>query len=169
MAMAGGSSPDTFTSSGTSILTSRPSQSDYDPSVSGDERLRSSLQSSDKHKPKSGKPRWFTQVKDWLSVSEPSAQAMKEQKRNTYKRHGIDMNDPRAAAKLHLPIGKIPENAITSTSGPSPEKALKRAQQQHQQSRQSYSGHSQASHSMSSSIYSVPSAKEFNPVTPWDT
>ncbi|KAJ4320849.1 hypothetical protein N0V84_005670 [Fusarium piperis] len=173
MAITAGSSPDTFTSSGTSILTSRPSQSDYDPSVSGDERLRNSLQSSDKHKPKSGKPRWFTQVKDWLSVSEPSAQAMKEQKRSTYKRHGIDMNDPRAAAKLHLPIGKIPENAITSTSGPSPEKALKRAQQQQQQqqqqSRQSYSGLSQGSHSMSSSIYSVPSAKEFNPVTPWDT
>ncbi|KAL2685106.1 hypothetical protein Neosp_006202 [[Neocosmospora] mangrovei] len=162
MAIPGGSSPDTLTSSGTSILTSRPSQSDYDPSVSGDERLRSSLHSSDKHKSKSGKPRWFTQVKDWLS-------AMKEQKRNTYKRHGIDMNDPRAAAKLHLPIGKIPENAITSTSGPDPEKALKRAQQQHQQSRQSYSGLSQSSHSMSSSIYSVPSAKEFNPVTPWDT
>ncbi|KAI8724955.1 hypothetical protein NCS52_00065300 [Fusarium sp. LHS14.1] len=168
MAIPGGSSPDTLTSSGTSILTSRPSRSEYDPSVSGDERLRSSLHSSDKHKSKSGKPRWFTQVKDWLSVSEPSAQAMKEQKRNTYKRHGIDKNDPRAAAKLHLPIGKIPENAITSTSGPDPEKALKRAQQ-HQQSRQSYSGLSQSSHSMSSSIYSVPSAKEFNPVTPWDT
>ncbi|RSM16634.1 hypothetical protein CEP52_000296 [Fusarium oligoseptatum] len=122
MAMAGGSSPDTFTSSGTSILTSRPSQSDYDPSVSGDERLRSSVQSSDKHKPKSGKPRWFTQVKDWLSVSEPSAQAMKEQKRNTYKRHGIDMNDPRAAAKLHLPIGKIPEKRNHFYQRPKPRK-----------------------------------------------
>ncbi|KAM5356175.1 hypothetical protein ACJ41O_002821 [Fusarium nematophilum] len=118
-------------------------------------------------KVKSGKPRWLNQVKDWLSVSEPSAQALKEQKKNTYKRYGIDLKDPQAAAKMHLPIGKIPDTAITSTRGPSPEKAFKRAQQQ-QHMRQSYSGLSQGSHSMSSSISSVPSAKDFNPVAPWD-
>ncbi|KAM0563973.1 hypothetical protein ACHAPJ_000181 [Fusarium lateritium] len=119
-------------------------------------------------KSKPEKSRWLTQVKDWLSVSEPSAQAMKTQKRNTYKRHGIDMKDPQAAVKMHLPIGKIPENAITSTRGPSPEKALERARQQRER-QQSYSGLSQGSHSVSSSISTVPSAKEFNPVAPWDT
>ncbi|KAJ4272224.1 hypothetical protein NW762_000935 [Fusarium torreyae] len=119
-------------------------------------------------KSKPGKSRWLTQVKDWLSVSEPSAQAMKMQKRNTYKRHGVDMKDPQAAVKMHLPIGKIPESAITSTRGPSPEKALERARRQRER-QQSYSGFSQGSHSVSSSISTVPSAKEFNPVAPWDT
>ncbi|KAF4465299.1 hypothetical protein FALBO_7855 [Fusarium albosuccineum] len=167
MKLTGGSSPDTLVSCGTSILTSRPSNSDYDPSISGDDRRRGSLPTSERMKTKSGKPRWFTQVKDWLSVSEPSAQAMKEHKKNTYKRHGIDMKDPRAAAKMHLPIGRIPDTAITSTRGPDPEKALKHAQHR-QQMRQSYSGLSQGSHSMSSSICSVPNAKELNPVTPWE-
>ncbi|KAF4978037.1 hypothetical protein FZEAL_5502 [Fusarium zealandicum] len=169
MASTGGSSLDTFVSLGASILTSRPSHSEYDPSAGGDETLRGVLRPSDKMKTKPGKPRWLTQVKDWLSVSEPSAQAMKTQKKNTFKRHGIDINDPQAAAKLHFPVGKLPGTAITSTRGPSPEKALRRAQQQQQQVRQSYSGLSQGSHSVTSSICSVPSAKEFNPVTPWDT
>jgi hypothetical protein len=92
---------------------------------------------------------------------------MKEQKKNTYRRHNIDMKDPQAAIKLHLPIGKIPDNAITSTRGPSPEKALERSRQQREETR-SYSGLSQASHSVSSSISTIPSAKEYNPVTPWD-
>lgn len=115
---------------------------------------------------KGGKPRWLNQIKDWLSVTEPSAQAFKQQKKSTFKKHGIDFKDPQAAAKLHLPIGKLPEGAITSTSGPSPEKALKQAQEQHK--RQSYSTFSQGSHSMSSSIFSVPSTKESNPATPWE-
>ncbi|CAG9939214.1 unnamed protein product [Clonostachys rosea f. rosea IK726] len=57
------------------------------------------------------KPQWLNQIKDWLSVSEPSAQAMKEQRDRTYKKFGVDAKDPRAAAKLHLPIGKIPSGA----------------------------------------------------------
>jgi hypothetical protein len=125
---------------------------------------------TNKSKSKTGKSKWFHQVKDWLSVSEPSAQAMKEQKKSTFRRHGIDMKDPQAAVKLHLPIEKIPENAITSTRGPSPEKAFERARQQRELA-QSYSGSSQASHSVSSSISisTAPSAKEYNPVTPWDS
>jgi hypothetical protein len=64
-------------------------------------------------------------MKDWLSVAEPSAQAMKQQKRNAYKKHGIDPKDPLAAAKMHLPSGQIPPGATTSTTGPSPEKVLR--------------------------------------------
>ncbi|KAF9774669.1 hypothetical protein IL306_007300 [Fusarium sp. DS 682] len=146
----------------------RHPQSEYEPSLSGNDRSRISMSSTDTRKSKKEKSRWFTQVKDWLSVSEPSAQAMKEQKRNAYRRHNIDMKDPRAAVKMHLPIGKIPDDAITSTRGPDPEKALERARQQREEAR-SYSGLSQASHSVSSSISTVPSAKEYNPVAPWDT
>ncbi|CAM1507184.1 Fc.00g068250.m01.CDS01 [Cosmosporella sp. VM-42] len=160
-----GNLPDTLVDSGSSGITSTRSQSDYDPSVSGDERRRGSITGIQKQK---SKPRWFTQVKDWLSVSEPSAQAMKQQKRNTYKKHGLDLNDPQAAAKLHLPIGKLPEGAITSTRGPDPEEVLTKAIKQ-KQMRQSYSGYSNASHSKSSSIFSTPSAKEPNHVAPWET
>lgn len=162
MSSPGGSSSDTPSH----LLVPRPSNSDYDPSFSSDGRRRSSV-SSGKERSKS-KPRWLANVKDWLSVSEPSAQALKEQKKSTYKRHGIDPKDPRAAAKMHLPIGKIPETAIMSTRGPRPEKALKQAQQQ-QQMRESYSGLSQASQSNSSSIYSVPSAKGYNAIAPWES
>lgn len=153
---------DTFVSSGSSMMTSDRSHSDYDASTNDDEKSRDSMSGSRTLK----KPRWLSQVKDWLSVSEPSAVAMKEQKKMTFKKHGIDPKDPRAAAKLHLPIGKLPEGAITSTRGPSPEKALKLAQQK----RESFSTFSQNSHSMSSSIFSVPtSPRETNPVAPWET
>lgn len=162
------STSDTPVSPRSSAYIKRQSYYEYDPSISGIETSRTSMSSTDTRKSKTGKPRWFSQVKDWLSVSEPSALAMKEQKKNTFKKHGIDMKDPRAAVKLHLPIGKIPEDAITSTRGPSPEKAHERARQQ-RETAQSYSGGSQASHSVSSGLSTAPSAKEFNPVTPWDS
>ncbi|KAF4961132.1 hypothetical protein FSARC_10254 [Fusarium sarcochroum] len=161
-------SPDSLASPMSPALSPTHSHFAHDWSITGNERPRASMSSTNTIKSKPGKSRWLTQVKDWLSVSEPSAQAMKTQKRNTYKRHGIDMKDPLAAAKMHLPIGKIPDNAITSTRGPSPEKALERARQE-RETAQSYSGLSQGSHSVSSSISTVPSAKEFNPVAPWDT
>ncbi|KAH7133581.1 hypothetical protein EDB81DRAFT_762875 [Dactylonectria macrodidyma] len=142
---------------------SNPSHSDYATSVNSDEKSTDTMSSS--RTPK--KARWFSHVKDWLSVSEPSALAMKEQKKVTFKKHGIDPKDPRAAAKMHLPIGKLPEGAITSTRGPSPEKALKLAKER--QSRQSFSTFSQGSNSMSSSIFSVPtSPRESNLVAPWE-
>jgi hypothetical protein len=159
---------DSLISPRSSAFIPRSPMFEYDPSISGSEQPRTSMSSTGTNKSKTGKSRWFHQVKDWLSVSEPSAQAMKEQKKNTFRRHGIDMKDPQAAVKLHLPIEKIPENAITSTRGPSPEKAFERAQQQREMA-QSYSGLSQASHSVSSSISTAPSAKEYNPVTPWDS
>ncbi|KAH7137218.1 hypothetical protein B0J13DRAFT_625002 [Dactylonectria estremocensis] len=143
---------------------SNPSHSDYAPSVNSDKKFSDSMSSSSRT-PK--KLRWFSHVKDWLSVSEPSAMAMKEQKKVTFKKLGIDPKDPRAAAKMHLPIGKLPEGAITSTRGPSPEKALKLAKEQ--QNRQSFSTFSQGTTSMSSSIFSVPtSPRESNLVAPWE-
>lgn len=142
------------------------SQSDYDLSVSSDDARRGSVSSYAKSK-RDGKPRWFSSVKDWLSVSEPSAQALKDQKRSTYKRHGINPKDPRAAVKMHLPIEKVPEGAITSTSGPDPEKVFRKAMRE-RKARESISGRSNASHSQTSSIYSAPTTRELNPVTPWE-
>ena len=152
-----------------SNISSERSQSDYDPSVfSGDDTRRGSVSSYyAKPRSKDAKPRWFTHVKDWLSVSEPSAQAFKEQKRSTYKRHGIDPKDPRAAAKMHLPIEKVPAGAITSTRGPDPEKAFRKAMRE-KKARESISAHSNGSHSQSSSIYSAPTTRELNPITPWE-
>lgn len=74
----------------------------------------------------SSKTGWMRQVKSWIAVSEPSAQAIKSQRRETYKRHGLHLGDPDAAAKMHLPIGVLPRGATTSTSGPTPEKKLRR-------------------------------------------
>ncbi|KAI1263092.1 hypothetical protein F5Y18DRAFT_438551 [Xylariaceae sp. FL1019] len=65
-----------------------------------------------KRKAKEGKPRWLSQLKDWVSVSEPSSQALKDYKKQTYKKAGIALDDPRANAKLHLPIGTLPAEAI---------------------------------------------------------
>ncbi|KAI9172063.1 hypothetical protein HJFPF1_01555 [Paramyrothecium foliicola] len=115
----------------------------------------------DKARPKT--PRWFTHVKEWLAVSEPSAQAMKEQKKTVYKKHGIDPSDPKAAAKLHFPMGQVPEGAVTSTRGPSPEKAYKQKVERGRKLRQSEAGQS-----VPSSISSLPSLREANPATPWE-
>lgn len=92
---------------------------------------------------------------------------MKDQKRATYKKHGVNLNDPDAAAKMHFPLGKVPAGAITSTSGPTPEKALKERLVEEKR-RPTYTRHSRASQSTSSGISSIPSVKGVNPVAPWD-
>lgn len=75
---------------------------------------------------KTSKSNWLRNVKNWIAVSEPSAQAIKSQRRETFKKHGVHRNDPDAAAKMHLPIGVLPRGTTTSTSGPTPEKKLAR-------------------------------------------
>lgn len=125
------------------------------------------------HVPASGKEkglRWLGHVKDWLSVSEPSAQAMKAQKRNVYQKHGIDLKDPTAAAKLHFPMGELPAGATTSTKGPTPEKALKKRAKE-RQLEPSYMGytHTAHAHSISSGSSSTPSTKDVKMVAPWDS
>ncbi|EQK98485.1 hypothetical protein G6O67_002477 [Ophiocordyceps sinensis] len=106
-------------------------------------------------------PRWLGHVRSWLSVSEPSAQAMKAQKRMAYKRYGVGLNDPQAAAKMHLPIGKVPGGITTSTRGPSPEKALR------ERARENMASYVDV-RSISSGTSSVTSFKRINEVTPWD-
>ena len=144
------------------------SQSDYEhSSTSGIESNSGNVQKFDDDKTRPRTPRWFTHVKEWLAVSEPSAQAMKDQKRTIYKKHGVDPNSPQAAAqaaaKMHVPIGQVPEGVVTSTRGPSPEKAYKQRMERQKKLRQTGAGQS-----TSSSISSVPSTKEVNPATPWE-
>lgn len=155
------------TSSGSVKTTSTRSQSDCGSSIFSEGLKYDANVTRETARARQTKSRWLTHVKDWLSVSEPSAQAMKQQKRNIYKKHGIDMKDPQAAAKLHLPIGRVPEGAVTSTSGPSPEKALKKAMEN--QVKSPLTGSSLASQSISSGISSSSSTREFNPVAPWET
>ncbi|KAM4059517.1 hypothetical protein HRG_011572 [Hirsutella rhossiliensis] len=111
-------------------------------------------------------PRWLGHVRSWLSVSEPSAQAMKTQKRTAYKKYGVELNDPQAAAKMHLPIGKVPDGVTTSTRGPSPEKALRERAKENLASSASYMDRNDA-RSISSGISSVASFKRINEVAPW--
>ncbi|KAL7922644.1 hypothetical protein ACQKWADRAFT_326629 [Trichoderma austrokoningii] len=149
------------TSSGSKSRTmSDLSRPGYDPSLSSEPRSDYTVSTREEKK----RPRWVSQVKNWLVTSEPSVQAMRDQKKNTFKKHGIDPKDPKAAAKLHSPMGKVPIDAVTSTSGPTPEKALK-------ERTRAYTRHSRGSQSVSSGFSSVPSMKSArfnNAVTPWE-
>lgn len=111
----------------------------------------------DKRKCKEGKGRWLAQIKDWVSVSEPSTQALKQHKMETYKRAGIALDDPRANAKLHLPSSTLPPDAIKpSGRGPEPEEIarMKAEQRKRRQSFLVVEGTSQGS--QDSSMSSLP-------------
>lgn len=130
-----------------------------------DERTKNHAQSSERAaKDKGKKPRWMAQVKDWLSTAEPSAQAMKEQRKSTFKKHGIALDDPQAAAKLHVSMERVPEGAVTSTSGPTPEQALKKRTASHR-ARESLGGQGSRCGSSGSSLRS--GSKEQR-IAPWE-
>ncbi|KAI0851402.1 hypothetical protein F5Y00DRAFT_8562 [Daldinia vernicosa] len=119
---------------------------------------------------KNGKRRWMSQLKSWVTVSEPSAQALKQYKKETYDKAHLSLDDPKASAKLHLPTGTLPPNAIKPAgSGSDPEEMfLKRAEQRKRMRRSgtgSYGTHqgsksSSSRYSASSSI-AFGAAKEF--------
>lgn len=82
-----------------------------------------------------GKSRLWSHVKGWISMSEPSTQALKDHKKSTFQKAGIPLDDPRAGAKLHLPTGEIPEDAIKPTGrGPDPEEIVEKKKRERQQS-----------------------------------
>ncbi|PON21650.1 hypothetical protein TGAM01_v209539 [Trichoderma gamsii] len=156
----------TAASAATSKTMSDHSRPGYDPSLSSEPRSDYTASTREDKK----RPRWMSQVKNWLATSEPSAQAMRDQKKDTFKKHGIDLKDPKAAAKLHSPMGKVPISAVTSTSGPTPEKALKEKARAKDMP-PSYARHSRGSQSVSSGFSSVPSlksAKFNNAIAPWE-
>lgn len=157
-----------------SMTTSNLSRVEYEASLSSEEP-RSEFALSSKSEKK--RPRWMSQVKNWLATSEPSVQAMKDQKKNVFKKHGIDLNDPLAAAKMHSPMGKVPTDAVTSTSGPTPEQALKEKGRAKDRAA-SFGRHGRGTQSsVSSSFSSLPSVKSApsvnsgkgssNIITPW--
>ncbi|KAJ2907030.1 hypothetical protein MKZ38_008598 [Zalerion maritima] len=76
------------------------------------------------------KTKWLSGLKGWITTSEPSTQALKQHRQDTFKKAGVALSDPQAHARLHAPIGTIPGDAIKPAGpGPDPEKvAWKRAQ-----------------------------------------
>ena len=158
-------SPGLSGGSRTSHFASTASQYESDLStISGDEK-RGDARATE-HSNGQGKAKWLSQVKRWLSASEPSAKAMKQQKRDAYLKHNIDPKDPRAAAKMHIPFGRVPAGATTSTTGPSPEKALMAAAKE-RRNRLELIGHSHTLHSRSSELSSAPSVKDSKYVAGW--
>jgi len=78
----------------------------------------------------SGKSRLLnkvTKMASWFATSEPSAQALKQHKKDAFTKAGIPLDDPNgeATVKLHAPVGEIPPDAIKPTSSLSPEEVAK--------------------------------------------
>lgn len=111
---------------------------------------------------KEGKGRWFSQIKDWVSISEPSNQALKNYKKEAFRRAGTTPEDPRATAKLHIATATLPPEAIKpSGPGPDPEEIALRKAEQKKGLRSSFqtgsvSGGSRSSASQYSSFSSLP-------------
>ncbi|KAK0737612.1 hypothetical protein B0T21DRAFT_411049 [Apiosordaria backusii] len=66
----------------------------------------------------------------WLSTSEPSTQALLSHQKETFRKAGVPLTDSEAHSKLRAPIGEIPSDAITSTTGPDPEELLRRKKEE---------------------------------------
>ncbi|KAJ6780998.1 hypothetical protein PWT90_09039 [Aphanocladium album] len=149
---------------------STSSSSEYHANNSADPRSRSRSNGGSSSSSSGGggndQSKWLRSVKSWLSTSEPSAQALKSQKRDTYRRHGVDLKDPAAAAKMHMPLGTLPPGTTTSTSGPTPEKRL--AKELHQKPPYLKHGSSRSVSSSGGSSSSAPSFREVNHVAPWE-
>ncbi|KAI1459001.1 hypothetical protein F4805DRAFT_473693 [Annulohypoxylon moriforme] len=118
-----------------------------------------------KHKKGDGKHRWLSQLKEWVSVSEPSTQALKQYKKETYEKAHIALDDPQANAKLHLPIGTLPQDAIKPAGrGPDPEEIAMKQTEQRKKMRLSGSRMGSTSQGSRSSIsrYSSSSSTVFS-------
>lgn len=132
----------------------------YTTNYSGENNTETANATSDNSK--DGKNNWLSQLKGWVSTSEPSTHAWKQHKRDIYKKAGIALDDPRSCAKLHLPIGTLPPEAIQPSGwGQDPEEAVMKKAGQRKKLRQSYnssvstscgSRSSTSQHSSSSSV-----------------
>lgn len=98
-------------------------------------------QKDDATKEKDGKSNWLHKMTDWWTVSEPSTQALKQHKKEVFKKAGISVDDPEAGMKLHVPMGEIPVTAIKpSGPGPEPEEIFKKQLEQKKKSAKSSKG-----------------------------
>jgi hypothetical protein len=112
---------------------------------------------------KDSKTGWLSHVKEWLSTSEPSTQALKNYKKEAFKRAGTTPDDPRATAKLHIPTATLPPQAIKpSGRGLDPEDVLRKEAERKKRLRRSFqtvassSSGSRSSASRHSSLNSLP-------------
>ncbi|KAK6227058.1 hypothetical protein QIS74_00613 [Colletotrichum tabaci] len=147
------------------VLSDQSQQSDFSTSAASISGITVKSKPEEKQKAKDGKIRWMNQLKDWFSVGEPSSQDWKQLKKQEFHRHGVAMNDPNASAKLHAPIGAIPEEAIKPSSGPDPETLAKKRAANRKKLPRAYSGCERTSGSISSE--SSTNSKEVNPIAPW--
>ncbi|KAK5628105.1 hypothetical protein RRF57_003820 [Xylaria bambusicola] len=114
--------------------------------LSEDPQCDSRALKSHKRRGKTGRNQWFSQLKEWISVSEPSTQALIKYKKETYNKAGISLNDPLANAKLHLPVASLPPEAIKPGGrGLEPEEVVI---QKAIQRKKAHGGSSQGSHSI---------------------
>ncbi|KAI1828091.1 hypothetical protein F4861DRAFT_242698 [Xylaria intraflava] len=79
-----------------------------------------------KRKGKEWKGRWLSNLKEWISISEPPTQALQD-----YRKADIAIDDPIANAKLYLPVASLPPTSIKPRApGPEPDEvALQGAMQ----------------------------------------
>jgi len=116
---------------------------------------------------KKDKNGWVTQVKDWLSTSEPSTQSWKQHKQNTFQRYGVAPDDPNANAKVHAPIGTLPQDAILPSGGINPETRAKKLAEARTKRRASLTPRSPDALSPVASTASGSSLGKPNPIAPW--
>ncbi|KAI1416006.1 hypothetical protein F5Y13DRAFT_155856 [Hypoxylon sp. FL1857] len=129
----------------------------------GGRKRNDSVTEPAKHKGKEAKHGWLSQLKGWVSVSEPSTQALKQYKKDIYSKAQIALDDPEANAKLHAPIGLLPPNAIKPAGrGPDPEEiAMKQIEQRKIRLSGSRTGGTSQGSRSSSSRYSSSSSIAF--------
>ncbi|ETS86745.1 hypothetical protein PFICI_00573 [Pestalotiopsis fici W106-1] len=133
-------------------------------SITSSEELRVGRQDGAKaRKGKESRGGWMSHIREWLSTSEPSTQALKNYKKEAFKRAGTSPDDPRATAKLHIPTATLPPEAIKpSGRGLDPEDVLRKETERKKRLRQSFqtiassSGGSRSSASRHSSLSSLP-------------
>lgn len=70
---------------------------------------------------------WLRKMTSWLTASEPSTRALKQHKKDVLRKAGIADDDREARAKLQVPGGEIPPDAVRPDGkGVDPEDALRR-------------------------------------------
>lgn len=97
-------------------------------STDGASVLTTQTAKSSKRGSKENRSGWLSQIKEWTSVAEPSSQAMKQHKAETFGRAGIAPSDPRARAKLNLPTATLPREAIKPAGRPLKPDEIRRLQ-----------------------------------------
>lgn len=96
------------------------------PGRTGSDRRKSADKGKGKEKDKDGKGRWLHKMTEWLTVTEPSGQALKHHKKDVFRKAGISTDDKDAGRKLHVSVGEIPPDAIRPAKGPVPEEVFRR-------------------------------------------